>query len=327
MNRWKEIIRLLTAAKRVLIGSHYNPDGDAIGSSLALAHVLDGQGKAVTVYNRDSVPANLRFLPGSERIVRALPSGFRADAVVVVDVADPERVGPDFQKAVQGHDNVICIDHHLIDDALPFKASVIDANAAATGVLIAELLKKMKIRFEAAVASHLYCALVVDTGFFRYSNTTDDVLLLAVELLRAGAKPEIIALHLEESSPPERLKLLAQSLLTLEVYPELHYASIDITQQMLADTKAQLEFAEEFSSFPRSIQGIDIAAVFKEIEANKIKVSLRSKGAYDVSAIAKKYQGGGHMHAAGCTFSSPLSGAKATLHREIAALNVGRVTK
>lgn len=307
MNIYDEIIEALKGKKRVLIGSHINPDGDALGSTLALGMALSKMGKEVVLYNRDGVPKSLAFLPHSALIVRQIPE-VPYDAAVLVDCASPERAGVPFENAkITGPK--IAIDHHRIDESA-VNISCIDETAASAGEVILRLLKRMNVPVNADTAVCIYCTLAVDTGFFRYSNTTEAVLRVAAELVGCGADPWTVAKNLEESYPPERFYLLAQSLATIEVSKDGKYAHMDVTQKMIKDTGASIEMSDEFASIPRSVGSVLVSALFREMESGKIKVSLRSKEAIDVSAMAKKFGGGGHAHAAGCSITGTLQEVK-----------------
>lgn len=308
MDHYDRAIKVLKAGKRLLLGSHYSPDGDAIGSILALGYVLQKMGKEVVLFNRDPVPFNLTFLQGSESIVQKLPPNDSFDTAIIVDCSEAGRVGGDFERAHRGA-HVVCIDHHVgqISDAL---AVIIEPNAAATGELIAKLIKRMRIPLDATLAEYLYCTLVVDTGFFRYSNTHEETLHLAAELVRAGASPWKIAHELEENYPAPRFHLLGRALATLEIDKALRYASMEVTQKALAESGAAIDLSDEFASYPRSIAGVDIGALFREVDQKRTKVSLRSKEGFDVALIARAFGGGGHIHAAGCTIDADLQTAK-----------------
>lgn len=312
MPTYAKAITAFKQAKCILIGSHYNPDGDALGSALALGLALERQGKEVTFFNRDPVPFNLTFLPHADRFVQTLPQHASFDTVVIVDCNAAKRVGGDFEKVLKGA-CVICFDHHQLEKT-DGDIAVLDPNAAATGVLIARFLEAMKVPLDRTLATCLFCALTVDTGSFRYSNATVDVFLLGAALVKAGADPYEISKALEENYPAKRYRLLAKSLATLQVDEHLGIASIDVTQQMFKETGTGPDLTEEFSSFPRSIRGVEVALFFRELPDGRLKVSMRSKGEVDVAKIAAAFGGGGHVHAAGCTFEGDAVTARKKLY-------------
>lgn len=312
-----KIITAIRKAKSFLVVSHYHPDGDAIGSALALGLGLKKLKKDVVVYNRDPAPFNLKFLPAIQELSCTLPQR-SFDCAVMVDCAQPKRVSDEFAKAVEAKrfGKLICIDHHLLDSKVG-DIDWIDPKAASTGCVIWDLLKKMRLHTLKNVANLIYCTLTVDTGSFRYSNTTTDVFKLAAELLRQGADPWFIARNLEESNPASRYHLLGLSLKSLHVGFDGEYASMDVTQAMLKEAGAPEDLSDEFANFPRSIAGVEVSSLFREMEDGRIKVSLRSKMRVDVSRIAKQFSGGGHEHAAGCIIAGDLASAKRQIEEEV----------
>ena len=314
---FKKAIPFLKAGNSFLIVSHYSPDGDAIGSSLALGAALEKMGKKVFIYNRDAVPFNLRFLPGAEKIQQKLPTE-KVDGAIMIDCAQPKRISEDFAKAVEGKTfpKLMCIDHHLLDHAVG-DVDVIDSSAAASGIIIWKLIQELKVKGDADIANQIFCAIVIDTGFFRYSNVSSDVLRLGGELVDLGADPWFVARHLDESNPLERYRLLGMALETLEVDLRGEFASIFVTQKMFQKAKAAEELCDEFANIPRSIHGVEVSAFLREMADGRVKVSLRSKVKVDVSAVAKKFGGGGHEHAAGCILPGPIEKVKETLKKEI----------
>lgn len=312
---YERVGRFLQQHQRLLIASHANPDGDAIGSTLALGMGLIGVGKQVTMFNVDGVPRNLRFLPYSDRIVRSLLPGTTYDGLILVDCAHPRRAGKPIEE-IASRLTPFFIDHHTLP-GIAHEEHGIDPKAAATGAVIYGLFRTLNMWVAPEIATLIYCTLVVDTGFFRYSNTTSDVLRLAGDLLQAGADPWEVASHLEENHPAARLVLLRAVLETLELSERGRFATVVLTQEMLREALALPEDAEEFVNFPRSIGGVDVAALFREQAPKRWKVSLRSKAEVDVAAICALFDGGGHEHAAGCTIEADLATVKARIHEEV----------
>lgn len=317
MKIYDDVIKIIKDKKRFLIASHISPDGDAIGSALALGEALAKMGKEFVIFNRDGVPKTLVFLSGADKIVCKIPDT-PFDAAILVDCSAPDRAGALFEKAVINGPK-IAIDHHRIDEQL-VDVSCVDDTAASTGEVVLRILKRMGTKISKQIAMCIYCTLAVDTGFFRYSNTTEEVLRVAAELVSLGADPWTVAMNLEESYPAERFYLLARSLSSLAFSMGGRYACMDVTQKMIAETGAGIEMSDEFAGIPRSIMSVEISALFREIQAGKIKVSLRSKEDIDVSKIAKKFGGGGHSHAAGCSITGTLQEAKDTIEAVIAKL-------
>lgn len=268
------------------------------------------------MYNRDSIPFNLEFLPAIQSMTRQLPGP--VDCVIMLDCAQPKRISAEFAQWIEEkkYGKWICIDHHLLDHTIG-DVDLISPTAASTGSVVWLLLKKLGLHKNADIANLVYCTLTVDTGSFRYSNTTTEVFKLAEELLRFGADPWFVARNLEEANPAERFLLMRQSLISLYIDAQGLYASMDVTQKMLKETSAHEDLSDEFGNIPRSIRGVEVSALFREMGDGKIKVSLRSKIRVDVSAIAKQFGGGGHKHAAGCVLAMDLAAAKAEIETAV----------
>lgn len=308
MNDDDRIIEGIERSKSFLIVSHYNPDGDAIGAMLALAIVLERAGKSVVVYNRDGVPPSLAFLPTSSRIVSKLEMEAAFDMAIMIDVGNRGRVSKEFAQ-FHGAKITACIDHHRVEKA-EADMTMCDPDAASAGVVLYRLLDRAGFEIDAQVAECLYTTIVVDTGFFKYSTTDKDLLHLAASFVEKGALPWNVARNLEESNPFPRMKLLSLALGSIELYHDGRFATMDVTHEMLKQTSATIEMSEEFSAYPRSIEGVEVSAFLKEMDDGKVRLSLRSKDLVDVAEIARKNGGGGHSKAAGFTFTGTLAEAK-----------------
>ncbi|MBI4848184.1 MAG: bifunctional oligoribonuclease/PAP phosphatase NrnA [Nitrospirae bacterium] len=302
-----KLLNVIKQNKSFILVGHINPEGDAIGSVLALALGLKQMGKKeIYTLSNDGVPEILRFLPLSKTIKQTPPKK-EVDVLCIVDCNTLERTG--FKELKAKH--TIIIDHHVPpDDAekselyRKLSASVIDTGAAATGILIYKLLSALKVTIDKNIATNLYTALLVDTGGFRYSNTSPESLKIAYHLIQAGARPWDIAKELFESVPYKSMKLLGLSLATLDTQDGI--AWITTTADMFRETGATAEDSEDFVDFPRKVKGIEAAVFFREDDKDVFKLSLRSKGRISVEKIAKSFGGGGHFAAAGCRIKGPL---------------------
>lgn len=297
-------IERLRAVKRVLIVSHANPDGDAIGSTLALGMGLRELGLDVVMYNEDPLPHSLRFLPHVKELTQKLPTATAIDLAVMVDCSQPHRVSKAFEALVP-QVPLMMIDHHLINGAAP-EGNCVDVTAAATGHVVYELLTRMGVTITPSIATLVYTTVVMDTGFFCYSNTTPGVFELAAQLVRKGASPSDVSQAALENNPPAQLKLLPLVLETMEFHFEDQCASIVLTQQMLEEAQATPDMAEDFINFARSVKGVEVAVLFREREQGVYKISFRSKKRINVAELASRFDGGGHFHAAGCTIKKTL---------------------
>jgi phosphoesterase RecJ-like protein len=305
----RRLLSALRAESTFLIAAHIDPDGDAVGSALALSAALEAIGKKTFLYSRDPVPKYFTFLPGEKMFTPRLREITKEDPVLVLlDCNSPERAGIEayrFRKA-------IVIDHH--ETAKDFgDVRWIDHTAAATGMMIYRLTKALGVKFTAEIATNLYTAISVDTGTFRYSNTSSDVLRASAELVDAGAEPNRIADYLYETWGYKRFRLLIAALNTLEVRGRV--AVVYITKEMYRETGTSPEDTENFSNFPRMIGSIRVSVLLRELEQGGYKASLRSKGAVNVARIAERFGGGGHRNAAGFKASSDLKTIREALFR------------
>lgn len=305
------VAQVLRGEGDFLLTCHGNPDGDALGSLLAMAHMLHDMGKRVYVYNPDPLPDNLRFLPGVDKIRRVMPSA-PAAWLVILDCASPDRVGAEFD-AVRPFRRSIVIDHHRTERNFG-DVIWVDASAAATAELVVRLARRLQYKATPAFATCAYTGIFTDTGSFRFSNTSAEVFEAAAALVAAGAEPHRVAEEIVENQPEVRYRLLADVLATLELAAAGRVAMITVRADVMAKHAASKDMLEGFVDFPRSIRGVLAAAQLREVELDRCyKASLRSKGAVDVEAVAARFGGGGHMHAAGCTLEGTYAEARERL--------------
>ncbi|HWR43116.1 bifunctional oligoribonuclease/PAP phosphatase NrnA [Sporomusa sp.] len=295
--------KLLNEANNIVLTAHIHPDGDALGSLLALNAYLSAKGKQVRMLLDDEIPRTFKFLSDWEKIEKPDSSESEADLLVVLDSSDLERIGK-VRNAVKAP--VLNLDHHISN--LKFADFwYVDSQAAATGEIIFKLLKEVDANITASMATALFTAIATDCGFFRFANTSTETLKYASELVSLGAKPHIISEHLD-TKPLAVIEILPKVLETLEIVDcgqGGQIAALTLRQEILANLR---EDTEGFINYPRNIEGVEIAIMFKEAD-NGIRVSLRSK-TVDVSKIALAFGGGGHARAAGCTVTEPLNRAK-----------------
>jgi phosphoesterase RecJ-like protein len=310
----EEVAAALQASSRVLVASHANPDGDAIGSILAMGRLLEKLGKDVVVYVRDAVPGNFRFLPGADRIRHSLEDQEPFDTTVILDCSELERVGGLPPADRMGR--LIGIDHHLTTKPLG-ETHLLDPAAAAIGELIYQILLILKVDLDYDLAVCIYTTLLTDTGSFRYSNTSPRALHTAAEMVAQGVSPWEVALAVYESQPLARLNLLALVLPTLRVDPTGRYGTITITQAMFEQTATGEEHIDGFINFPRGIEGIEVAVQYRQVGSERFKVSFRSRGNVNVAEIASLFAGGGHANAAGCALDGSLEAVQARIERAV----------
>jgi phosphoesterase RecJ-like protein len=307
----KRIEEALARSRRIVITTHVSPDGDGLSAELALNRFLQKAGREVAVVNRDPAPEIYAFLPGADEILISdrLPAG--TDLVFVTDCGGLDRTGLE----VNGDTSptVVVIDHHLTNDHSG-EINFLDVNASATGELVYFLLREMENHGEGKIdypiALCLYTSIFTDTGSFRYSNTTPQALSIASELLAYGVNSWMVAEHVYESKSFPVLQLTGRFLSTLRISRKGRFAWGHIRQADLRETGTRDEHTDGFVNFPRSIRGVEVAVLFREINTDSVKISMRSKGKVNVAAIAEKFGGGGHHNAAGCVLSGSLEEVK-----------------
>ncbi|MDD5761868.1 MAG: bifunctional oligoribonuclease/PAP phosphatase NrnA [bacterium] len=311
------ICRVLREKDRFLVACHENPEGDAIGSELALALALRKMGKTATVLNADPVPANLLFLPGAGTVVFE-EDGSKYDVAVVVDCGSPERtgrVGRELRKCPL----LVNIDHHRTNGDLG-ELALVDPDAAATGLLIHRVLSAMGYEIGLDVATNIYVAVLTDTGSFHYGSSSPEAFEVAGEMVRRGVDPWAVAEQVYETQSALRLRLLGRVLDSLEVAADGRVACITTMLEDLREFASGKDALEGFINYPRSIVGAEVAVSFREEEGGVFRVSFRSKGRVDVSAVAARFGGGGHRNAAGCTVPGTLAGVKDRVLEALAAV-------
>ena len=306
-----KITEVIRSSRRFLITSHVRLDGDAIGSELALYLMLRDMGKEASVYNRDTLPQMYRFLPGSDAIVNSMDAGDVFDAVFILDCSEIDRVGEEAPR-VSAIRNIINIDHHISNGSFG-DLSLLDPAASSTGEIVYRLMRELGVNITKDMAINLYTAILTDTGAFRYSNTGQKTFRVASDLVANGADPWWISQRIYENNPVQKMKLLAKALDTMAFFWDRRIAVIHVTKKMLEEAEALWEYTEGFVEFPRSIEGVEVAAFISEIGDRFFKVSLRSRGSMDVEKIAGVFGGGGHHSAAACRITGDLESVKAKL--------------
>ena len=309
-------VNKLKAAEKIVITSHVIPDGDAVGSSLALSKMLRALGKDVRVFIDDSIRRTLQTLPGFETIERPkVDEKLDADLVVILDT-QPDRIGQ-VRKAAEGIP-ILNIDHHVTNEGNDVEL-YLEENAAATCEIIFKFAKRLGIPIDNDMAVCLYTGIATDTGFFNYANTRPATLRVAAELLEAGVKPNEISEQMERKSLAE-VQGMIDALQTMRMFFEGKAVGIFIDEEL----SARIESTEGFIDNIRIIDGVDVAFLLHCKAPNYCRVSMRSKQV-DVSTIAAKLGGGGHVRAAGCSINAPFEEAKMIITHAIGeAINAMR---
>ena len=307
----QQIIKVIRSNSSFILTTHEGPDGDAVGSSLALASFLRKLGKDVTVHYQDTVPDLYRFLPGADSVLHHIPDR-HFDVSFVLDIGERKRAGKEFC-AFSRVTTTVNLDHHLSCENFA-DYNLIDSQAAATGILVYRIAAASGYLFDLDTALCIYTAIITDTGSFRYSNANREAFTVAGEMIECGVNAWNVAEQLYENQPLERLLLLAQSLQTLDVFKDGQAASVTVTSDMYAASGADAELTDGFVNYPRSIRGVEVAIFFRQLDEKKFKVGFRSKGNVNVAAFSAALGGGGHHNAAGCTVDGTLDEVKAHVY-------------
>lgn len=304
----KAVLQQLNIARRIALIAHIQPDGDAIGSCLALAEALTETGKNIDVYCQDEIPVSLHFLKGAKQIKKDVHGISPYDLCISIDCSDEERMGSCFS-IFQAAKHTMNIDHHVSNTKFAM-SNYIDYKAAATGEIIFHILRLYKSTFSIAIAEALYTAISTDTGGFRYRNTTAQSYRIAAELIECGIDVEYINNLLYKTNRIERIRLLERALNSLTLYENNQIAIISITQDDLTLTGAKEYEMENMVNYAKDIIGVRIGILLKEAKDGSVRVSLRSKDEIDVSQLAKHFGGGGHKAAAGASLKMSIDRAK-----------------
>ncbi|HYL27252.1 MAG TPA: DHH family phosphoesterase [Candidatus Nitrosotalea sp.] len=301
-----EVAAELRRRNAFVMVSHVKPDGDTLGAGLALGLALKKVGKRIAYFQQDPVPRNLRFLPDAELVSRTLPSDLPADTLYVFcDMSDWRRAGEHLPPV--DRENMLDVDHHL-GNSLFGKLNFVLEKECSTGTVVMHLLRELKIPIDAEIATCILATIMTDTGGFMHSNTTSEALVLAAELMRAGADKETITEQIFLRKRVAATKLLGSVIEAMTFAHDGRYCYSYVDDAMLAQTGADGEDTEDVVNVLLGQDGVGVAALFKAIEG-EIRVSLRSNGCINVQAAAQRLGGGGHFRASGLTYHGTLQEA------------------
>ncbi len=301
--------------QRFLITSHVEPDGDAIGSVLAMLHALRALGKEAVACLADPMPQIYRFLPGADEVYDFMPTGFSPECIIVLDCSEFQRTGSLLEKVALDSTVVLNIDHH--DSNTGFGDFSLVKKSAATGELVYLILKELGVPITQEIGECVYTAILTDTGGFRYRNTTRQSLQIAAEIVGMGVNPGEVAEKACESYPLARFQILGKALSHLRVSCGGKVADFFVDQSMVNGNGIPPGIVEGFVNYPREISGVLVSVFFREKRTNQYRVSLRSKGDADVSVVAEAFGGGGHRNAAGCVVDGDLETARRLVLRKV----------
>jgi phosphoesterase RecJ-like protein len=313
------IVQSIKAASRILVASHKDPDGDAVGSLLAMGLAFIRLGKQTTLYNASPIPAVYQFLPRVSLIQSRLEAPQAYDAAVILDCGDLPRVGEHWA-AVGRVPAVINVDHHISNTGFG-QFQLIDGQACATAEIVVRLIRALDIPLDRDMATCIYTGILTDTGSFRFANTNTAAFAISREMTDLGVDPYGVAQHVFGSYSLGRIKLLNLALNSIEISRNGCLSLMTVTRRMLVETQTQQEDVDGLINYARRIEDVRVAALIQE-QANGIAtsdgrtrfhVSLRSDGTVDVAALAGAFGGGGHHSAAGFQIETTLPDIKSSL--------------
>ena len=298
--------------QRFVLSSHVRPDGDAIGSQLAMAYALRHLGKEVRVVNRDAAPPPLMVFPGVSDIEIASHVDDPGDAVIVMEAGSLERTG------VGGFDRgfVINIDHHL-GNSLYGAVNWFDVSAAACGEMVFDLVQELGVPLSVEIATHIYIAILTDTGSFHYSSISPRTFDICRQCVEAGVDPPAVARSIFDSNNLGRLKLFGAVLSGMELDESGRLATLTVDDNLVTACGGTYEDTEGLINLPLTVKDIQAVVFFKEHGPDDWRVSMRSKGSIDINAVAKACGGGGHKNASGCSATGRLADLKQIFREQI----------
>jgi bifunctional oligoribonuclease and PAP phosphatase NrnA len=302
-----QIVDAIRSRQRFVLSSHSRPDGDSIGSQLAMAYALRDLGKQVELVNADPAPPQLMGFPGVAdiRIAPAVEGGF--DASIIMECSDLGRTG------VTGLDRgfVINIDHHPGNKAYG-QINWFDAGAAACAELVFDVVRALGVPLSKEIATHVYLAILTDTGSFHYSSISAKTFEICRQLLEAGVDPVRVSRQVFDSNSMGRLRLMASVLGGMSFDPSNRVGILYLDHAMARAAGGTYDDTEGLINQPLSVKEVQAVVFFKQSEGDGYRVSMRSKGEVDIGAVAKEFGGGGHKNAAGCSAAGPIDTLKAT---------------
>jgi phosphoesterase RecJ-like protein len=308
----RQIVDALKQSDRILITSHVDPDGDSVGSQLALYDYVTSLGKIAAIFGQGTIPSKYLFLNGIDKIVTDSSNAvFDADTAVVLEATSIERIGKVKRMLTQGM-RIVNIDHH-IGNSNYGDLNLVDESASSVGELLYKILKLDGFRMHRETAEKLYTAILTDTGRFHFASTTPDALRIAAELVEAGARTRVITDKIYFSMSAEQTRVIGEMMCNAELVHQGRVCVMSLTEEMVEArgmSFADFEGAVEYSMYVKSVE---VGMLFKSVGDNCTKVSIRSRSSFDVAALARRFGGGGHVNAAGATIMMPFEAAKKAL--------------
>ncbi len=303
-------LALVREAHRFLLVGHVLPDGDCLGAQAALASALESLGKEVRIVNPDPVQPQLEYLARQRRFGvwrpgSALPAH---EVAVLLDFCELERCGPLFAPLTAQASKKLVIDHHIFHGNAWWDAAYLDPGAAATGLLVARMTRELGGRLDEGGAAGVFTSIAADTGWFKYSNTDAEALAVAAEMVTLGVVPAAIYAALHQRSSLERPRAVARALAHLAYEAGGRLAVVGLPAA--APGEPDLDDGDEVLDLLRAVAVVEVVVLLRETRGGEVRLSARSKGAFDANALARAFGGGGHRKAAGATLAGPLQAAR-----------------
>ena len=316
-----QIISHLKSSRSLLVATHINPDGDAIGSLITMGLALEALGKQISLHCASPIPAVYRFLPATDKITGVYDPAEDFDTAVILDCGNFERVGPALSQ-IEKIETIINIDHHVTNTRFG-DFEIVDTAACATAEILYRLIKKLGIDITPGMATSIYTGILTDTGSFRFSNTNRAAFAICEEMVAIGMDPYKVAQNVYGTYSLGRIKLLNLALDSIELAAGGKVSIMTLTRNMLAETGTHPEDIDGLINYARRIEDVKLAVLLQELEngrradagSPRYHVSLRSNGVVDVAEIAATFGGGGHKVAAGFNIDSPLEEIRAKIMR------------
>jgi bifunctional oligoribonuclease and PAP phosphatase NrnA len=316
----RRIADAIRSRQRFVLSSHARPDGDAIGSQMAMAFALRALGKDVTLVNADPAPPPLMAFPGVADITIAASVEGEFDAAIIMECGDLKRTG------VAGLDRffVINIDHHQGNTSYG-ALNWFDPGAAACAELVFDLVRVLDVPLSVEIATHIYLAILTDTGSFHFSSISPRTFDICRQILEAGVDPVLVARQVFDSNTMGRLRLFAAVLSGMQVDAGGRVAALYLDREMAARAGGAYDETEGLINEPLTVKNVEAVVFFKQNEGDEYRISLRSKGDVDINAVAKEFGGGGHKNASGCTASGPIESLRRTFVEKLQQAIDGRL--
>ncbi len=303
MSSFDSILDIIKNSNNFILTTHINPDGDAIGSELALARYLKDEGKHVQIINHSATPEYLKFMMNNDSEIQLFkPSSHeeiigKTDVIFMLDINQLNRTGNLENSIRMSKAKKICIDHHEFPESFA-DAEVIDTEKSSTGELIYDLLSEAKFKLDFDIALPLYVAILTDTGSFKYDRTTPRVHRIIAELIESGIDTKTVFREIYDQGTSNSIQLLGRALSSITQVCEGKVSYMTVKRSDLVETGTSEEDVEGFVNYNLTIRGVEVGILFFELEEG-VKASFRSVSKIPVNKLAKEFNGGGHFHAAG----------------------------